>query len=229
MDLRGHSLLTMHNYSCHDIAYLVKLANVLKRQKQSGILDEEMRGKNVALIFDYLSTRTRCAFEIASNDLGMGVSNVDVKKLQIGDGESTEDTMRAFSVMYDGIVYRGPQKKVNTMAKFSSIPIWNALSDEFHPTQALSDLLTIGENFHKLDELNFTYMGNAQNCVARSLMIACTKMGINFTVCTNKEYFPDEGFVEECNIYAFQSGSKITLTEDVANGTRNANVIYTDA
>lgn len=229
MNLKGRDFLTLKDFSKEEIMYLIDLAAELKDKKKKGIPVDHHRGKNVALIFEKTSTRTRCSFEVAAHDLGMGTTYLDPSGSQIGRKESIADTARVLSRMYDGIEYRGfGQNIVEELAKYSDVPVWNGLTNEYHPTQMLADMLTIREHFGKLEGINFTYMGDARYNMGNSLMIACAKLGLNFTACTNKKYFPNEELVELCKGYAAQSGAAITLTEDVDAGTKGADVIYTD-
>ena len=188
-----------------------------------------LEGKNVALLFEKTSTRTRCAFEVAGYDLGMGVTFLDPTSSQMGKKESIADTARVLGRMYDGLEYRGfSQKIVEEISEKSGVPVWNGLTDDFHPTQMLADLLTIEENFGRLKGINLTFMGDARNNVANSLMVASAKMGLNFTCCGPKELFPNEKLVDECRKIAAENDCTITLTDDVKKGTENADVIYTD-
>ena len=229
MNLKGRDFLKLLDYTPEEITYLLDLAADLKDKKKKGILVDTFRGKNIALIFEKTSTRTRCSFEVAANDLGIGVTYLDPSGSQIGKKESIADTARVLSRMYDGIEYRGyGQAIVEELAKYSSVPVWNGLTNEFHPTQMLADLLTIREHFGHLKGIHFTYMGDARYNMGNSLMIACSKMGLHFTACTNKKYFPDESLVEQCKAFAKESGGSVTLTEDVKAGTTGADVIYTD-
>ena len=188
----------------------------LKEKKKKGIPVDHYRGKNVALIFEKTSTRTRCAFEVAAHDLGMGTTYLDPSGSQIGKKESIADTARVLGRMYEGIEYRGfGQEIVEELAEHAGVPVWNGLTNEYHPTQMLADLLTIRENFGKLKGIKLVYMGDARYNMGNSLMIACAKMGMHFTACTTKKYFPNTELVELCKGYARESGGSITLTEDV--------------
>ena len=229
MDLRGRSFLTLRDFTKDEIMELINLAAELKSQKKQRIPHRHHEGKNIALIFEKTSTRTRCSFEVAAHDLGMQVTYLDPSGSQMGNKESVEDTARVLGRMFDGIEYRGyGQEIVEALARFSGVPVWNGLTNEFHPTQILADMLTIREHFGTLENIRMAYMGDARYNMGNSLMIACAKLGLHFTACTSKAYFPDEKLVEECRGYAAQSGGTITLTEDVEEGTRGANVIYTD-
>ncbi len=229
MNLKGRDFLKLLDYTPEEIEYLLDLAAELKEKKKQGIPVDTLRGKNVALIFEKTSTRTRCAFEVAAHDLGMGTTYLDPTGSQIGKKESIADTARVLSGMFEGIEYRGfEQKIVEELAEYASVPVWNGLTNEFHPTQMLADLLTIREHFGYLKGIRLTYMGDARYNMGNSLMVACAKMGMHFTACTTKEYFPEESLVAECRKVAEETGATITLTEDVKEGTTGANVIYTD-
>ena len=229
ISLKGRSLLKLLDYTEDEIRYLLDLAKYFKNMKKEGKAHRYLEGKQVALIFEKTSTRTRCAFEVAANDLGMEPTYLGPTGSQLGKKETIADTARVLGRMYDGIEYRGfKQSAVEEIAAKSGVPVWNGLTDEFHPTQMLADLLTVEENFGKLKGVNFTFMGDARNNVGNSLMVACAKMGLNFTCCAPKELFPAEDLVETCKEIAAKNGCTITLTEDVDKGTKNANVIYTD-
>ena len=229
MDLKGRNFLTLKDFTPEEILYLLDLAADLKEKKKNGIPVDHYKGKNIALIFEKTSTRTRCAFEVAAHDLGMGSTYLDPKSSQIGKKESIKDTARVLGRMYDGIEYRGfGQEIVEELAKYAGVPVWNGLTNEYHPTQMLADMLTIRENFGKLEGIKLVYMGDARYNMGNSLMIACAKLGMHFVACTTKEYFPNEELVEICRGYAKESGATITLTEDVKAGTKDADVIYTD-
>lgn len=229
MNLKGRDFLTLLDYTPEEIAYLVDLAAELKAKKKAGVLHDVLCGKNVALIFEKTSTRTRCSFEVAGRDLGMGVTYLDPGSSQMGKKESIPDTARVLGRMYDGIEYRGySQQLVEELAKYSGVPVWNGLTDQFHPTQMLADLLTIEEKLGRLKGVNFTYMGDARNNMGNSLMVACAKMGLNFTACAPKALFPAQELVDTCRAIAAENGCTVTLTEDVKEGTANADVIYTD-
>ncbi|MBQ9141949.1 MAG: ornithine carbamoyltransferase [Lachnospiraceae bacterium] len=229
MDLKGRDFLKLLDYTAEEITYLVDLAANLKEKKKQGILVDGLRGKNVALIFEKTSTRTRCSFEVAAHDLGMGTTYLDPSSSQIGKKESIADTARVLAGMFDGIEYRGyGQEIVEELAKFSKVPVWNGLTNEFHPTQMLADLLTIREHFGKVEGIKLTYMGDARYNMGNSWMVTCAKMGMHFTACTTPKYFPDPALVEECRKIAETTGATITLTDDVEAGTKGADVIYTD-
>lgn len=229
VNLRGRSFLKLLDYTPQEIRYLLDLSKDFKHMKRAGIPHRFLEGKNMVLLFEKTSTRTRCSFEVAGYDLGMGVTYLDPGSSQMGKKESIEDTARVLGRLYDCIEYRGfSQELVTTLADYSGVPVYNGLTDLFHPTQMLADLLTIEENFGTLKGLNFTYMGDARNNVANSLMIACAKMGVNFTACAPSHLFPTEDLVEEAKKIAKESGSTITLTENVKEGTKGAHVLYTD-
>lgn len=229
MDLKGRNFLTLKDFTQEEIAYLLDLSAELKRKKKAGIAVDSLRGKNVALIFEKTSTRTRCAFEVAAHDLGMGTTYLDPSGSQIGKKESIADTAQVLGRMYEGIEYRGfGQEIVEELAKEAGVPVWNGLTDEYHPTQMLADLLTIREHLGDLKGKKLVYMGDARFNMGNSLMIACTKMGMHFTACAPKKYFPNEELVKICEGYAKETGGSITLTEDVSAGTSGADVIYTD-
>ena len=229
MDLKGRHFLTLKDYTPEEILHMVDLAAALKAKKKAGELHEYYRGKNIALIFEKTSTRTRCSFEVAAHDLGMGSTYLDPAVSQIGKKESIADTARVLGSMYDGIEYRGyGQEIVEELARYAGVPVWNGLTNEYHPTQMLADMLTIREHLGELKGKKLTYMGDARYNMGNSLMITCAKLGMHFTACTAKEYFPSEELVRECEAWAKESGGSVTLTEDVKAGTANADVIYTD-
>lgn len=228
VNLKGRNFLTLLDYSKEEIEYLLNLAAELKDKKKKGIPVDIHRGKNVALIFEKTSTRTRCSFEVAANDLGMGSTYLDPKASQIGKKESIADTARVLGRMFDAIEYRGyGQEIVEELADKAGVPVWNGLTNEFHPTQLLADMLTIREKFGKIEGITFAYLGDARYNMGNSIMIACAKMGMHFIACTNKKYFPDQKLVERCKEIAKESGATITLTEDV-NDIKGADVVYTD-
>ncbi|MGG7146100.1 ornithine carbamoyltransferase [Clostridium butyricum] len=229
VNLRGRSFLKLLDFTQAEIRYLIDLSKDLKNLKRAGVLHNNLKGKNIVLLFEKTSTRTRCSFEVAGMDLGLGVTYLDAAGSQMGKKESIADTARVLGRMYDGIEYRGfSQETVEELAKYSGVPVWNGLTDEFHPTQMIADLLTIEEKLGRLKGINFVYMGDARNNMGNSLMVACAKMGLNFTACAPKELFPAEELVETCKKIAEENGCTITLTEDVKEGTKNADVIYTD-
>lgn len=228
-NLRGRSFLKLLDFTTDEIRYLLDLSKNFKDMKRAGVPHRYLEGKNIVLLFEKTSTRTRCAFEVAGYDLGMGVTYLDPNSSQMGHKESIEDTARVLGRMFDGIEYRGfSQELVETLAEYSGVPVWNGLTDLFHPTQMLADLLTIEESFGHLKGLKFTYMGDARNNVANSLMIACVKMGMHFTACSPKHLFPTEDLVKAAKEIAAETGGSVTLTEDVKTGTSGAHVLYTD-
>lgn len=229
MDLKGRNFLTLKDFSQDEILYFLDLAAQLKEKKKKGISVDTLRGKNVALIFEKTSTRTRCAFEVAAHDLGMGTTYLDPAGSQIGKKESIEDTARVLGRMFEGIEYRGfGQEIVEELARYAGVPVWNGLTNEYHPTQMLADMLTIREHLGHLEGVKLVYMGDARYNMGNSLMIACAKLGMHFVACAPKKYFPNAQLVAECEEYAKESGASITLTEDVTEGTKDADVIYTD-
>ena len=229
MNLKGRNFLTLKDFTPEEITYMIDLAAELKAKKKAGELHEYYKGKNIALIFEKTSTRTRCAFEVAAHDLGMGSTYLDPTGSQIGKKESIADTARVLGRMYEGIEYRGfGQDIVEELAKYAGVPVWNGLTNEYHPTQMLADMLTIREHFGDLKGRRLVYMGDARYNMGNSLMIACSKLGMHFVACTTKKYFPNQELVDLCKTYAEASGGSITLTEDVEAGTKDADVIYTD-
>lgn len=229
MNLRGRSFLTLKDFTAEEITGLLDLAQKLKEEKKQGIPHRHHEGKNIALIFEKTSTRTRCSFEVAAHDLGAQVTYLDPSGSQIGKKESIRDTARVLGRMFDGIEYRGyGQEIVEELAAHAGVPVWNGLTNEYHPTQMLADMLTIREHLGSLKGKKLTYMGDARYNMGNSLMITCAKLGMHFTACTNRAYFPDEKLTAQCREYALQSGGTITLTEDVAAGTAGADIIYTD-
>ena len=230
IDLKGRSFLKLLDFTPEEILYLIDLSAELKEKKKKGISTQDLhRGKNVALIFEKTSTRTRCSFEVAAHDLGMGTTYLDPSGSQIGKKESIADTARVLGRMYEGIEYRGfEQEIVEELAKYAGVPVWNGLTNEFHPTQMLADMLTIREKLGRLKGVKLTYMGDARYNMGNSLMVVCAKLGMHFTACTTPKYFPDKALVETCEKIARQSGATITLTDKVEEGTKGADVIYTD-
>ena len=230
MNLKGRNFLTLKDFTPDEILYMIDLAADLKDKKKKGVvMTDKYAGKNIALIFEKTSTRTRCSFEVAAHDLGMGTTYLDPSGSQIGKKESIADTARVLGRMFDGIEYRGyGQEIVEELAKYAGVPVWNGLTNEYHPTQMLADVLTIREKLGKIKGVNLTYMGDARYNMGNSLMIVSAKLGMNFTACTSKDYFPNEALVNECREIAKETGATITLTEDVKAGTAGADVIYTD-
>ena len=229
MNLKGRNFLKLMDYTPEEILYLIDLAADLKKKKKEGILHDSLIGKNIALIFEKTSTRTRCSFEVAAHDLGMHVTYLDPSGSQIGKKESIPDTARVLGRMFDGIEYRGyGQDIVEELAKYAGVPVWNGLTNEFHPTQMLADMLTIREHLGTLKGIKFVYMGDARYNMGNSLMVTCAKLGMDFVACTNKKYFPNDELVAYCKNVAKETGASITLTEDVAEAAKDADVIYTD-
>ncbi|MBP3476968.1 MAG: ornithine carbamoyltransferase [Lachnospiraceae bacterium] len=229
MNLKGRHFLKLLDFTPEEITYMLDVAADLKDKKKKGIPTDIHRGKNVALIFEKTSTRTRCSFEVAAHDLGMGTTYLDPTGSQIGKKESIADTARVLGRMYEGIEYRGfEQEIVDELARHAGVPVWNGLTNEFHPTQMLADLLTIREHFGHLKGIKLTYMGDARYNMGNSLMVACAKMGMHFTACTTKKYFPSEELVKTCREIAAQTGGSVTLTEDVKEGAGGVDVVYTD-
>ena len=228
MNLQGRDFLTLLDYTPEEIAYLLDLAAQLKAKKKAGVLHDVLRGKNVALIFEKTSTRTRSAFEVAAHDLGMGTTYLDPAGSQIGKKESIADTAQVLSGMFEGIEYRGyGQEIVRELAKYADVPVWNGLTNEFHPTQILADFLTLQEQFGHLKGLKFVYMGDARYNMGNSLMIGCAKMGLDFVACAPKAYWPDAGLVATCRELAEKSGGSVTLSENT-DAVSGADVVYTD-
>ena len=229
MQLKGRNFLKLMDYTPEEITYLIDLSQELKEKKKKGIRHDDLTGKNIALIFEKTSTRTRCSFEVAAHDLGMHVTYLDPSGSQIGKKESIADTARVLGRMFDGIEYRGyGQEIVEELAKYAGVPVWNGLTNEFHPTQMIADMLTIREHLGRLKGVKFVYMGDARYNMGNSLMVTCAKLGMDFVACTNKKYFPNDELVKYCKDVAETTGASITLTEDVAEGTKDADVIYTD-
>lgn len=228
MDLKGRDFLKLLDFTPEEILYLLDLAAELKEKKKKGIPADTLRGKNVALIFEKTSTRTRCSFETAAHDLGMGTTYLEPSGSQIGKKESIADTARVLAGMYEGIEYRGfGQSVVEELAEHAKVPVWNGLTNEFHPTQILADLLTIREHFGTL-KVKVVYMGDARYNMGNSWMVGCAKMGMDFTACAPKKYWPAQELVKQCEEIAAETGAKITLEEDVKKATKEADVIYTD-
>ncbi len=227
--LSGRNFLKLLDFTSEEILSLVDLAQELKEKKHAGVLHKELEGKNIVLLFEKTSTRTRCSFEVAGHDLGMGVTYLDPAGSQMGNKESIEDTARVLGRMFDGIEYRGfGQEIVDTLAEYAGVPVWNGLTDECHPTQTIADLLTIRENFGSFKGLKLVFMGDAKNNVANSLMVGCAKMGINYVACAPESSMPDPELVETCKKIAKENGCEITVTSDVEQGTKDANILYTD-
>ena len=229
VNLSGRNFLKLLDFTPSEIGYLIDLSADFKALKRTGTPHTYLTGKNIVLLFEKTSTRTRCAFEVAGHDLGMGVTYLDPGSSQMGAKESIEDTARVLGRMYDGIEYRGfAQKIVEELADKAGVPVWNGLTTEFHPTQMIADMLTVRENFGTLKGLKLTFFGDARNNVANSLMVVCVKLGMHFCACGPKENMPDQDLVATCTEIAATTGGSVTLTDSVDEGARGANVIYTD-
>ena len=229
MNLQGRNFLKLLDFTPEEIGCFLDRAAELKAEKKAGMLHRHHEGKNIALIFEKTSTRTRCAFEVAARDLGMGVTYLDPSGSQIGKKESIADTARVLGRMYDGIEYRGfGQEIVEELARHAGVPVWNGLTNEFHPTQILADFMTIREHFGTLAGKTLVYMGDARFNMGNSLMVGCAKMGLHFVACAPKKYQPDAALVAECLAIAEQTGATVTLTDDPIAAVKNADVIYTD-
>ena len=228
LNLRGRDFLTLRDFTPEEIVGLLDLAADYKKKKKRGKRVDTFKGKNIALIFEKTSTRTRCSFEVAAHDLGIGTTYL-AEGSQIGKKESIADTARVLGRMFDGIEYRGfEQSIVETLAKHADVPVWNGLTNEYHPTQMLADMLTIREHFGKLKGLKLVYFGDARYNVGNSLCVVCSKLGLNLTLCAPKKYFPAEQLVKDCEPWAKESGGSITLEEDIAKAASGADIIYTD-
>jgi len=229
MKLKGKSFLTLLDYTKEEIEHLLELSSRLKAMKREGKAHRFLEGKNVVLLFQKDSTRTRCAFESGANDLGMGVTYLGPSGSQMGKKESIKDTARVLGRMYEGIQFRGyKHSDVEALAEHSGVPVWNGLTDLFHPTQVLADFLTVQEELGKLSGVKFVYVGDARNNMGNSLMVGCAKLGLHFTAVAPKDVWPEESLVDKCKTLAKTSGGSITLTEDKWKGTKDADVIYTD-
>ena len=229
MNLKGKDFLTLLDYTPQEIEALLTLSAELKAKKKAGIAHDTLHGKNVALIFEKTSTRTRCSFEVAAHDLGMGTTYLNPKDSQIGKKESIADTAQVLGAMYDGIEYRGyGQAIVEELARYAPVPVWNGLTNEYHPTQILADFLTIREHFGHLKGIRFVYLGDARYNMGNSLMIGCAKMGLHFTACAPKAYQPNAALVEQCRAIAAETGATITFSENPADAVAGADVLYTE-
>ena len=229
MNLKGKDFLKLLDLESEDILSLVALAEKLKAEKKAGVPHRLCEGKNIALIFEKTSTRTRCSFEVAARDLGMGVTYLDPSGSQIGKKESIADTARVLSGMFDGIEYRGyGQEIVEELAHYASVPVWNGLTNEFHPTQIIADMLTIKEQFGHLEGINLVYMGDARYNMGNSLMVGCAKLGLNFTACCPEKYFPNAELIKTCREIAEKTGSVLRFEPDTDKAVKDADVIYTD-
>ena len=228
MNLKGRNFLKLKDFTPEEILYMVDLAAELKDKKKTGIAHDALTGKNIALIFEKTSTRTRCSFEVAAHDLGMHVTYLDPSGSQIGKKESIADTARVLGRMFDGIEYRGfGQDIVEELAEYAGVPVWNGLTNEFHPTQMLADVLTIREHLGRIKGVKLAYMGDARYNMGNSLMVTCAKLGMDFVACTSKKYFPEQELVDYCKKVAAENGGSITLSEDI-EAVKGADVIYTD-
>ena len=229
MSMKGRSFLKLLDFTPEEITQLIDTAADLKQKKKAGVPHDTLKGKNIALIFEKTSTRTRCSFEVAAYDLGMGVTYLDPSGSQIGKKESIADTARVLGRIYDGIEYRGyGQQIVETLAKYAGVPVWNGLTNEFHPTQILADLLTIRERFGSLKGVKLVYMGDARYNMGNSLMVGCAKMGMEFVACAPKKYFPAPELIAQCQAIAAETGAQLSFIEDPMEAVKNANVVYTD-
>lgn len=229
ISLSGRSFLTLLDFTPDEIRYLLGLADEFKRMKRTGTPHKYLEGKQIVLLFEKTSTRTRCSFEVAGRDLGMGVTFLDSGSSQMGKKESLADTAKVLGRMFDGIEYRGyKQSVVEDLAKYSGIPVWNGLTDDFHPTQMLADILTVQEEFHDVRGRKLTFFGDARNNVANSLMVVCSKLGMRFCACGPKELWPEESLIEKCRKIADKTGAELEFTDDPAIGARDCDVLYTD-
>ena len=229
MNLKGRHFLKLLDYTREEILYLLDLAADLKKKKKQGISVDVLRGRNIALIFEKTSTRTRCAFEVAAHDLGMGTTYLDPSGSQIGKKESIADTAQVLGRMFDGIEYRGfGQKIVEELAEYAGVPVWNGLTDDFHPTQMLADMLTVREHLGRLSGIRLVYLGDARFNMGNSYMVACARLGMHFTACAPSQYFPDSALVETCREIAKESGGSITLSTNPEEAVAGADVICTD-
>ena len=230
INLKGRSLLTLMDFSKEEINYLIDLAKQMKSDKKEGVEWKRIGGKNIVLLFEKDSTRTRCAFEVAAHDQGVNITYLGPTGSQMGKKESIKDTARVLGRMYDGIEYRGyGQEIVETLAKYSGVPVWNGLTNEDHPTQVLADFLTIKEHFNKpLDKITLAYLGDGRNNMANALLIGASKVGMNINIVSPEKLFPEEALVERCKKVAEESGSIITITSDINKGVKGIDVIYTD-
>ena len=229
MNIKGKSFLKLLDFTPEEIDYLLDLSADLKDKKKRGVPHDICRGKNVALIFEKTSTRTRCSFEVAAADLGMHAVYLDPKSSQLGKKESIADTARVLGRMFDGIEYRGfGQERVEALAKYSGVPVWNGLTNEFHPTQVLADFMTVKEHFGRLEKIKLVYFGDARYNTGNSLMVGCAKCGLDFTVCSPEKYFPDKELAEKCLAIARATGGSIKFDTDPLSAAKGADVIYTD-
>ena len=229
MNIRGRSFLTLLDYTPEEINYLLDLAAEFKRMKYNGVEHKWLSDKQIVLLFEKTSTRTRCSFEVAARDLGMGVTFLDPGSSQMGKKESIADTAKVLGSMYDGIEYRGyKQSTVEDLARYSGVPVWNGLTDDFHPTQMLADILTAREEFGDLKGRKLTFFGDARNNVANSLMVVCAKLGLHYCACGPQELMPAEQLIERCHEIAGETGAILEFTADPAQGAKDCDVLYTD-
>ena len=229
LNIRGRSFLTLLDFTPEEINYLLDLSAEFKRMKYNGVEHKWLTDKQVVLLFEKTSTRTRCAFEVGARDLGMGVTFLDPGSSQMGKKESLADTAKVLGRMFDGIEYRGfKQSVVEDLAKYSGVPVWNGLTDDFHPTQMLADILTVKEEFGDVRGRKLTFFGDARNNVANSLMVVCAKLGMHFCACGPQELMPKAELVEKCRAIAAETGAQIDLTTDIREGAKDADVLYTD-
>ncbi|MCR4590937.1 MAG: ornithine carbamoyltransferase [Lachnospiraceae bacterium] len=229
MNLKNRNFLTLKDFTPDEIRYLLDLSAKFKKMKKEGKVHDGLKGKNIALIFEKTSTRTRCSFEVAAYDLGMRCTYLDNSGSQLGKKESVEDTAQVLGRMYDGIEYRGyGQERVEALAEYSKVPTWNGLTNEYHPTQILADMLTIREQFGDEKGKKLVYMGDARFNMGNSLMIGCAKLGLDFVACAPEKYYPNKELTEQCKKWATESGGSITFTADTDKAVENAHVIYTD-
>lgn len=229
VDLKGRSFLTLKDFTSEEIEYFIDLAIELKQKKKKGIYEKRMKNKNVALIFEKPSTRTRCSFTVGAVDEGAHPEYLGKDDIQLGHKETVEDTARVLGRMFDGIEFRGfSQETVEKLAEYSGVPVWNGLTDEDHPTQVLADFMTIKEKLGKLKGIRFVYAGDGRNNMSNALMIGCSKMGLHYVIASPKSLYPDKQLVGLCKVYAEESGGSITITSDMKSAVKNADVIYTD-
>ena len=229
LNIRGRSFLTLLDFTPEEINYLLDLSAEFKRLKNAGVEHKWLTDKQVVLLFEKTSTRTRCAFEVGARDLGMGVTFLDPGSSQMGKKESLADTAKVLGRMFDGIEYRGfKQSVVEDLAKYSGVPVWNGLTDDFHPTQMLADILTVKEEFGDVRGRKLTFFGDARNNVANSLMVVCAKLGMHFCACGPEELMPKAELVAKCRAIAAQTGAEIELTTDIKQGAKDCDVLYTD-
>ncbi|MDO4983159.1 MAG: ornithine carbamoyltransferase [Eubacteriales bacterium] len=229
VNIRGRSFLTLLDFTPAEINYLIDLAGDFKQMKRSGTPHRWLEGKQIVLMFEKTSTRTRCSFEVAARDLGMGVTFLDSASSQVGKKESIADSAKVLGRFFDGIEYRGfKQSTVEDLAKYSGVPVWNGLTDDFHPTQMIADMLTVKEEFGSFKGRKLTFFGDARNNVANSLMVVCAKLGMHFCACAPKELFPAEELVKKCREIALETGAVLEFTESIEQGAKDADVLYTD-